>query len=171
MLRAALPHLRRAGTGHVVNISSVGGVVGMAGSGAYNASKFAIEGLSEALAAELEPLGIRVTAVEQGNMRTDFAGRSAAWTAQHIADYDQTAGRSRTGLAGIDGQQPGDPARIAAAIITLINQETSTPPPAARRRRDRTFEMAEQRLTERLQELTDWRQTASSIAYQPDPTT
>ena len=167
VLRAALPHLRRQGAGHVINISSVGGIVGMAGSGAYNASKFALEGLTEALAAELEPLGIRVTAVEPGNLRTDFAGRSIAWTAQHIGDYDDTAGRLRTGLAGLDGHQAGDPARAAAAIVAAIDDER---PPRHLLLGTDAIEIAERALRERLDELARWRQ-AVGIAYAPDDAT
>jgi NAD(P)-dependent dehydrogenase (short-subunit alcohol dehydrogenase family) len=168
VLRAALPHLRRAGSGHVINISSLSGLVGMAGSGAYNASKFAIEGLSEALAEEVGPLGIRVTAVEPGNLRTDFAGRSAAWTAQHISDYDDTAGALRTGLAGMNGQQPGDPARAAAAIITAVHDPH---PPRHLLLGADAIETAERSLTERLDELARWRDTAIGIAHQSTDTT
>ena len=168
VLRAALPHLRRRGTGHVVNISSVGGLVGMAGAGAYNASKFALEGLSEALAEELEPLGIRVTAVEPGNLRTDFAGRSAAWTTQHISDYDDTAGRLRTGLTALDGQQAGDPKRAAAAIVAAIDDDH---PPRHLLLGADAIEMAERRLGERLDELARWRRVAVGIASQPGEST
>lgn len=177
VLRAALPHLRRQGAGHVVNISSVGGLVGMAGAGAYNASKFAIEGLSEALAEELEPLGVRVTAVEPGNLRTEFAGRSAAWAAQHIGDYDDTAGKLRTGLAGLDGRQAGDPARAAAAIVAVIDDQH---PPRHLLLGTDAIELAERHATQRLDELARWRhvadiafdgaeKTPGAVAAQPAP--
>ena len=92
--RAVLPHMREMQSGHVVNISSVGGFVGVPGFGIYNGTKFAVEGISEALAQEIEPLGIRVTIVEPGAFRTDWAGRSLA-AAPEIEDYRETVGQTR----------------------------------------------------------------------------
>jgi NAD(P)-dependent dehydrogenase (short-subunit alcohol dehydrogenase family) len=121
-----LPGMRARGRGHIVNVSSVGGLIGNPGSGYYNATKFAVEGLSEALAKEVRPLGIRVTAVEPGPFRTDWAGRSLKQTRHPIAAYAPTAGARRAEIAGRSGKQPGDPARAADAIIKLV--ESAEPP-------------------------------------------
>jgi NAD(P)-dependent dehydrogenase (short-subunit alcohol dehydrogenase family) len=120
LTKAVLPGMRARRHGHIINISSVGGLVGNPGSGYYNATKFAVEGLSEALAKEVEPLGIRVTAVEPGPFRTDWAGRSLKQTRQPIAAYAETAGARRAQVSGRSGKQPGDPARAAAAIMQIV---------------------------------------------------
>jgi NAD(P)-dependent dehydrogenase (short-subunit alcohol dehydrogenase family) len=120
LTKAVLPGMRARRHGHIINISSIGGLVGNPGSGYYNATKFAVEGLSEALAKEVEPLGIRVTAVEPGPFRTDWAGRSLKQTRQPIAAYAETAGARRAQVSGRSGKQPGDPARAAAAIMQIV---------------------------------------------------
>jgi NAD(P)-dependent dehydrogenase (short-subunit alcohol dehydrogenase family) len=127
LIRAVLPGMRERRSGHVVNITSVGGLVGNPGSGYYAATKFALEGLSEALARETEDLGIKVTAVEPGPFRTDWAGRSLKQTQHPISDYDAIAGRRRASISGMSGKQAGDPARAAEVIIEAV---TSTQPPA-----------------------------------------
>jgi len=124
--RAFLPHLRRQRSGHILNLSSIGGLIGGAGIGFYNSAKFAVEGLSEALAAELAPLGIHVTIVEPGPFRTDFLGRSGVIAATRIADYDNTAGNMRKYFAENDGKQPGDPLRAVHAMMQVV--ESPTPP-------------------------------------------
>jgi len=126
MIHAVLPGMRRQHGGHIVNISSVGGLVGFPSVGYYNATKFAVEGLSEALAKEVEPLGIKVLIVEPGPFRTDWAGRSIKETRREIEDYAATAGANRRRIKGYSGKQPGDPARAAAAIIKAV--EAPTPP-------------------------------------------
>lgn len=120
MIRAVLPGMRERRSGHIVNITSVGGLVGNPGSGYYAATKFALEGLGEALARETEALGIKVTAVEPGPFRTDWAGRSLKQTQQPIDDYAEVAGRRRAGIAEKSGKQPGDPARAAQVIIEAV---------------------------------------------------
>ncbi len=120
MIRAVLPGMRAQRSGHVVNITSVGGLVGNPGSGYYAATKFALEGLGEALAREGEKLGIKVTSVEPGPFRTDWAGRSLRQTQQPIDDYDASARRRRASIAGNSGKQPGDPARAAEVIIEAV---------------------------------------------------
>jgi NAD(P)-dependent dehydrogenase (short-subunit alcohol dehydrogenase family) len=126
LTRAVLPGMRARRRGHVVNISSIGGLVGNPGSGYYAATKFAVEGLSEALAREVEPLGIRVTLVEPGPFRTDWAGRSLRQTRQPIAAYAESAGVRRAQIAERSGRQQGDPARAAAAILGAV--EAKEPP-------------------------------------------
>lgn len=120
VIRAALPTLRAQGSGHIVNVSSVAGQVGAAGLGAYDASKAAVELLSEALAAEVAPLGIRVIIVEPGNIRTEWAGRSMVQAACRIPAYDPTAGAARTFFDQLDGHQEGDPHVVAAAIRAAV---------------------------------------------------
>jgi len=119
-IRAVLPGMRAAGRGHVVNITSVGGLVGNPGSGYYAATKFAVEGLSEALAKEVAPLGIKVLAVEPGPFRTDWAGRSLKQAKHAIEAYAATSGARRKQVAAYSGQQPGDPERAVRAIIEAV---------------------------------------------------
>lgn len=123
MTRAVLPGMRARRRGHVLNITSVAGFVGFPGSGYYAASKHAVEGWSDALAAEGKPLGIRVTCIEPGPFRTDWAGRSLRQTPNAIAEYADTAGARLKGTAGYSGQQPGDPARAAAAMIQVTERD------------------------------------------------
>ena len=124
--RAVLPHMRQRRRGHILNISSVGGFSGYAGWGIYSASKFAVEGLSEALAQEVAPLGMHVTIVEPGYFRTNFGGSSMVQTGHEISDYAPTSGRTRAYMSQISGHQPGDPARGAQAMIAAV--ESDQPP-------------------------------------------
>jgi NADP-dependent 3-hydroxy acid dehydrogenase YdfG len=124
--RAFLPYLRKQRTGHILNLSSIGGVVANPGIGFYNSTKFAVEGLSEALAGELAPLGIRVTIIEPGPFRTDFLGRSGVIAKTRIADYDNTAGNMRKYFAENDGKQKGDPLRAVHAMMQVV--ESPEPP-------------------------------------------
>lgn len=126
LINGVLPGMRARRKGHIVNVSSVGGLIGLPGVGYYNATKFALEGLSEALAAEVAPLGIRVTIVEPGPFRTDWAGASLRTPKDAIADYAATAGARRRMIQGYSGKQPGDPVRAAAAIINAV--EAPEPP-------------------------------------------
>jgi NAD(P)-dependent dehydrogenase (short-subunit alcohol dehydrogenase family) len=126
MTRAVLPGMRQRRHGHIVNISSIGGLVAFPGVGFYNATKFAVEGLSEALAKEIAPLGIRVLLVEPGPFRTDWAGRSIKQVRRPIADYAETAGANQRNISGYSGNQPGDPARAAEAIVKAV--ESPNPP-------------------------------------------
>ena len=126
LTRAALPMMRSQGGGHVINITSVAGLVGFPGSGYYAASKHAVEGWSDTLAAEGAPLGIRVTCVEPGPFRTDWAGRSLRQTPVRIEAYQPTAGQRLESTRSVSGRQAGDPERAAAAIIALA-QEAEPP--------------------------------------------
>ncbi len=126
MIHAVLPGMRHRRRGFIVNLSSIGGLRSFPALGYYNATKFAVEGLSEALWQEVEPLGIRVMLVEPSGFRTDWAGRSAEESGRQISDYEATAGIGRSRLRAISGKQAGDPARAAAAIIKAV--ESGHPP-------------------------------------------
>ena len=126
MIRATLPVMRRQRSGFIINLSSIGGLCGLPAVGYYNATKFAVEGLSEALWKEVEPLGIRVMLVEPSGFRTDFAGRSARESPVLIDDYAATAGVRRAQLRASSGKQPGDPVRAAQAIVQAV--ESANPP-------------------------------------------
>jgi NAD(P)-dependent dehydrogenase (short-subunit alcohol dehydrogenase family) len=127
VLKSTLPHLRRQRSGHIINFSSVGGFIGIPGFGAYNASKFAIEGLSEALAAEVKPLGINVTIVEPGPFRTDFLAKdSLLRAAKVIEDYSDTSGKTRVYADERHGAQAGDP---ELAVKVIIQAASSKNPP------------------------------------------
>ncbi len=126
MTRAVLPLMRRARSGTIVNISSMGGISALPAVSFYNATKFALEGLSESLSQEVAPLGIKVLIVEPGPFRTDWAGRSAAEVPATIADYDATAGARLRTIRNYSGKQPGDPERAAAIIVRTV--ESAEPP-------------------------------------------
>jgi NAD(P)-dependent dehydrogenase (short-subunit alcohol dehydrogenase family) len=126
VIRAALPQLRAQGSGHIVNISAAAVISNYAGFSIYGATKWALEGVSESLAAELKPLGIKVTIVQPGPFRTDFIARSLERAGSHIADYDRTSGKFARFLETMAGKQPGDPAKAAEAIIAAV--ESDTPP-------------------------------------------
>lgn len=117
-----LPVLRRQHSGHIINISSVGGLLGGPGWGIYNSTKFAMEGFSEALAQEVKPLGICVTIVEPGYFRTDFLDASSLGTEENIIDdYAATAGATRAHALDVNHAQPGDPVKAAAAIVDIAS--------------------------------------------------
>jgi len=121
--QAVLPGMRAKKHGHIINFSSIGGLVGFASTGYYHATKFAVEGLSESLSVEVAPLGIKVLLVEPGPFRTDWAGRSTSRTPVTIADYEQTVGvRMKTSEAN-SGKQVGDPVRGCEAIIAAVEAE------------------------------------------------
>jgi NAD(P)-dependent dehydrogenase (short-subunit alcohol dehydrogenase family) len=123
MTRAVLPGMRTRRKGHILNITSVAGLIGFPGSGYYAASKHAVEGWSDALHAEGVPLGIKVTCIEPGPFRTDWAGRSLIQTPNLIADYASTAGLRMKSTAGGSGKQAGDPVRAAEAMIQITESE------------------------------------------------
>ncbi len=123
LTQLVLPHMRERRKGHIVQISSHGGIKAFAGFGVYNASKFALEGFSEALSQEVAPLGIKVTLVEPGPFRTNFAGETLGVAHKVIEDYAETAGVFRTKLKGVHGKQEGDPAKAAKAILKIVNGE------------------------------------------------
>ncbi|MDQ3062215.1 MAG: oxidoreductase [Acidobacteriota bacterium] len=123
MTRAVLPTMRERRSGSIVNVSSIGGFVGFPSVGYYNATKFAVNGFSEALKKEVEPLGIKVMLVQPSGFRTDWAGRSANDATNKIDDYAETAGATQATIRGYSGNQAGDPIRAAKAIVAAVEAE------------------------------------------------
>jgi len=119
--RAFLPHFRQQRSGQVFNFSSIGGLIGTAGWGFYNTTKFAVEGFSEALAAEMKPLGVHVTVIEPGPFRTDFLGRSGKLAQRELPEYAETAGKAREYLRTQAGKQQGDPQKAIEAVIAVAD--------------------------------------------------
>ena len=126
MTKAVLPGMRERKSGHIVNFSSIGGLVSFAATGYYHATKYAVEGMSESLAIELEPLGVKVLIVEPGPFRTDWSGRSLLESKTVIKDYEPTAGKRRQQSHENSGKQVGDPVRAGKAILKAV--ESSKPP-------------------------------------------
>ena len=162
MIQAVLPGMRAHRRGHIVNISSVAGRMAQPGSGYYSATKFAVGGLSDALRKEVGPLGIRVTVVEPGGFRTDFAGRSLRQSKHTIDDYAATAGARRKENSSTDGRQPGDPARAAQAIIRTV--QADKPPFRLALGRSAVQRIRAEIDTQR-QELDAWEETANGADY------
>lgn len=161
--RAVLPHLRRQRSGHIVQMSSLSGVAPMgAGEGAYAGTKFAVEGFSEPLAKEVAHLGIRVTIVEPGPFRTDFAGRSPMTKAVEIEDYAESVGEALEWFQRLDGAQPGDPARAARAIIGAVEAEE---PPLHLPLGEVALGAVRAKLDERRRELEAWEQLGAATAF------
>jgi NAD(P)-dependent dehydrogenase (short-subunit alcohol dehydrogenase family) len=161
--RAVLPSMRARRSGHIVNIGSMGGFAQVAGWGVYGATKFALEGLSEAMHAELLPLGIPVTIVEPGSFRTSFLdGSSLQIVENEYVDYAETAGRIRHTVRGSSGGQPSDPARGAAAIIRAV---TSDKPPLRLQVGPDAVAMVEAKLNRVRGELESWRELASDTGF------
>jgi NAD(P)-dependent dehydrogenase (short-subunit alcohol dehydrogenase family) len=163
VVRAVLPHMRARRRGHIVNISSVAGMIGFPGMGLYSASKFAVEGLSEALAGEVAPFGVRVTIVEPGGFRTDFAGRSISPPAHVVQDYAATpAGQVRAQLAAYSGHEPGDPAKAAAAILDLVDAPSA---PVRLALGSDALKMLRGRLARVTQDYEAWQAVTSSTDF------
>jgi NAD(P)-dependent dehydrogenase (short-subunit alcohol dehydrogenase family) len=162
LTRAVLPGMRARRKGHVINITSVAGFVGFPGSGYYAASKHAVEGWSDALAAEGKPLGIKVTCVEPGPFRTDWAGRSLKQTPSRIADYAETAGARLKGTAAVSGNQPGDPVRAAEAMIRITEIET---PPRHLVLGAFGIDAVTNKLKTSLAEIGEWRETGLATDF------
>lgn len=162
MIHAVLPGMRKRRKGCIVNISSIGGLVGFPSVGYYNASKFAVEGLSEALAKEVEPLGIKVVIVEPGPFRTDWAGRSLLFAQQEIPDYAVTSGARRKQISSHSGVQPGDPVRAADAIIKAVEAKA---PPLRLVLGKMALDTAREKLTTLQRDFDAWESTALGADY------
>ena len=161
MIQAVLPRMRQRRRGMVVNLTSIGGLVGFPAVGYYCASKFAVEGLSDSLRAELEPLGIRVMTVEPSAFRTEWAG-SATEVREPIDDYDGTAGNARRAYHASVGKQEGDPARAAAAIHMAVN---AAQPPQRLLLGNRAFDAAMGKLSAMQAEFRAWEAAARDADY------
>jgi pyridoxine 4-dehydrogenase len=163
VIQAALPHLRAQGNGHIINISSIGGFAGSPGYGVYCASKFAVEGLSEALNAELQPLGIRVTIVEPGYFRTNFLSGSSLQRASRVIEaYASTSGKTRSSADARNGEQPGDPALAAKAIVAVAQADD---PPLRLVLGGDAMGRVRVKLAQVRDDLETWQSTSLSTAY------
>ena len=165
MTRAVLPGMRERRSGRILNITSVAGRIGFAGSGYYAASKHAVEGWSDALAKEVEPLGIRVTCVEPGPFRTDWAGRSLKQTETRVADYAETVGARLKGTSQGSGTQAGDPVRAGRLMIELAESES---PPRQIVLGAWAVDALDKRLAAQRAEFEAWRGRGAATDYQGD---
>jgi NAD(P)-dependent dehydrogenase (short-subunit alcohol dehydrogenase family) len=153
MIHVVLPGMRKRRKGYIVNLSSIAGLRSFPALGYYNATKFAVEGLSEALWQEVEPLGIKVMLVEPSGFRTDWAGRSANETEHQIADYADTAEKNIRHLRAASGNQDGDPVRAAEAIVHAVE---SPNPPHRLLLGNEAYDGAIAKLSELREEFTAW---------------
>ncbi len=165
--RAVLPLMRRQRSGHVINISSLGGYQAYYGWGVYGSTKFAVEGLSEAMAQELAPLGVHVTVVEPGFFRTDFLdATSLVQTATRIDDYQDTVGAMRSFAAGANHAQPGDPAKLSQALLKLAD---AAQPPLRLQLGSDAVARAYAKHQQVEQELAQWKELALSTDFEAAP--
>jgi NAD(P)-dependent dehydrogenase (short-subunit alcohol dehydrogenase family) len=163
VIRAVLPHLRANRCGHIVNFSSIGGITGSMGNGLYNASKFAVEGLSEALEVEVRPFGITVTIVEPGYFRTDFLSSSSIQRAERVIEaYAETAGATRNAVSARSGSQPGDPAKAVGVIVDAVESDV---PPLRLPLGPDAFLRIDGKIARLQQEMGQWRQAASDTQF------
>ena len=162
MTNAVLPGMRQRRSGHIVNFSSIGGLVSFAATGYYHATKYAVEGLSESLSIELAPLGIKVLIVEPGPFRTDWAGRSLLESGTVINDYDSTAGERRRQTHERSGKQQGDPVRAGKAIIDAVGSQN---PPLHLLLGKPALEMGYRKLEALKKDFDSWRQTTLGADY------
>ncbi|WP_373357973.1 SDR family NAD(P)-dependent oxidoreductase [Acinetobacter lactucae] len=161
--RAVLPYMRKAKSGRILNISSIGGYRGAAGFGVYSSTKFAVEGLSEALHAELMPLNIYVTVVEPGYFRTDFLDVTSLSTSPvQISDYDATVGKVRRAALELNHSQPGDPSKLASVLVSFI--DTPNPPVRLPLGSD-TVAAIEKKHIEDAEIIAKWRETSISTDF------
>jgi NAD(P)-dependent dehydrogenase (short-subunit alcohol dehydrogenase family) len=162
LMQSVLPVMRRQGSGHIVNLSSTAGLVGFGGSSLYCGAKFALEGTSEALAKEVESFGVKVTLIEPGAFRTDFNGRSLATVEQSIDAYSSVSGASLQWFKEMDGQQLGDPAKAAQAIIQTV--ESPRPPMRLVLGTD-AMSLIQEKLERVKTDLDAWQQVTVSTDY------
>ena len=164
MIKAVLPGMRERRRGHIVNVTSMGGFITMPGIAFYCGSKFALEGISEALGKEVASFGIKVTALAPGQFRTDWAGRSMDRTPRSIADYDAVMDPIRTARQAKSGNQPGDPAKAANALLALV--EAASPPTRLFLGED-ALGLVLQKLDAMKGELTAWDALSRSTSFAP----
>jgi len=164
LIRAVLPGMRARGGGHILQISSQGGFVSTPGLGLYNASKFALEGYSEALAQEVAPFGIRVTIIQPGPFRTDWAGASLIKPQHSIAAYSGTAHQTIATVNGYSGQQPGDPARAATAMLAVVD---AARPPLRLPLGESALNRIRGKLKALTEELDAWQELGLATSFPP----
>ncbi len=162
MMRTVLPIMRQQRSGHILNVSSVGGFASFRATGIYCATKFALEALSEALAKEVATLGIKVTIIEPGAFRTDFNGRSLSAPEQLMEDYAPISGSFLKWLEDVDGKQPGDPDKAAAAMIQVV--ESDNPPLRLALGADAVAAI-EEKLKSVKAELDAWKEVSVNTAF------
>lgn len=162
--KAVLPHMRGQAGGHVINISSLGGLTTYPGIGYYHATKFAVEGISETMAQEVAPLGIKVTLIEPSSFRTDWAGRSASETTTEIEGYKPTVGYITTMSRRYVGYEPGDPAKLAAAVIKVAESET---PPLRLLLGNRAYNTAVEKYSKFLSDIEAWKEISLGVDFEP----
>ncbi|MDD2271590.1 MAG: oxidoreductase [Desulfuromonadaceae bacterium] len=162
MIKAVLPGMRKQRKGFIVNFSSIGGLCSFPSLGFYNATKFAVEGLSEALWQEVEPLGIKVMLVEPSGFRTDWAGRSANESKQILVDYAATAGAWRSNVRAQSGKQAGDPVRAAQAILQVAE---SPNPPHHLLLGNAAYEAATAKLQDLHKEFSAWEEVSRGVDF------
>jgi NAD(P)-dependent dehydrogenase (short-subunit alcohol dehydrogenase family) len=161
--RAILPYMRKEGKGHVINISSVGGLIGYTGWGIYGSTKFAIEGITEAMAKELKPLGIHATVVAPGFFRTEFLDNSSLTrTSNVIEDYAATVGEMRSFATKVNKKQPGDPKKLAQAFVKLA---ASPNPPVHLPLGKDTLAAFREKTAEYEKDIKDWYDTVTSTDH------
>jgi NAD(P)-dependent dehydrogenase (short-subunit alcohol dehydrogenase family) len=160
--QAVLPFMRKQGSGHIIQMSSAAGFRSTAGFGVYNASKFALEGMSEALALEVAPLGIKVIIVEPGPFRTNFAGSSIKTASNEIPDYDATARIFKNNILGYAGQQEGDPIKAAQVILQVVQSDN---PPLRLPLGSTAITAVRNKLQQVEQDLNSWEQIAAHTSF------
>ncbi|GLK85755.1 oxidoreductase [Ancylobacter defluvii] len=157
--KALLPRFRERRSGFIVNVTSMGGMITMPGIAYYCGSKFALQGISEVMRAEMAPFGVHVTALCPGSFRTDWAGRSMIRTERSIADYDAQFDPIRQARQARSGQQPGDPDKLAAAVLRLV--ESDNPPPQLLLGSD-ALGLVSDRIERLKQEIEAWKSVTAS---------
>ncbi|MCO5396681.1 oxidoreductase [Ralstonia soli] len=167
LTRTVLPYMRAQGHGHVINLTSIGGLIVVAGFGAYCASKFALEAWSEALSYEVASLGIRVTLIEPGNFRTEFASDANMRPAQQLEPYRSVIAPIQSGLYGRSGRQPGDPAKAAKLMLAVADSDS---PPLRLPLGTDAYEYWDRTVKARNADLNSWRERGSNTAFEDTPT-
>ncbi|MEZ0214784.1 MAG: oxidoreductase [Xanthobacteraceae bacterium] len=162
MIKAVLPGMRTRRRGHIINVTSMGGFITMPGISFYCGSKFALEGVSEALGKEVASFGIRVTALAPGQFRTDWAGRSMDRTPRSIADYDAVMDPIRAARQTKSGNQPGDPGKAAQALLALVDAEN---PPVRLFLGEDALGLVDQKLDRMRDEISAWEELSRSTGF------
>ncbi|MCA0013242.1 oxidoreductase [Mesorhizobium sp. B292B1B] len=162
MIKAVLPGMRERRCGHIINVTSMGGFITMPGITFYCGSKFALEGISEALGKEVAGFGIRVTALAPGQFRTDWAGRSMDRTPRCIADYDPVMDPVRAARQAKSGNQPGNPAKAAQALLVLVDAAN---PPVRLFLGDDALGLVDQKLDAMRDEISAWEELSRSTGF------